>query len=292
MPIGPTLPPHLAQRSTTPPLVGPHLPNSSAESDDDEESYGPSLPPHLEKRPVAPSPAPLPRPSSSRVEVENDEDDDDDIGPRPLPASFQSKLDPKADAIQRFMEAEERRAKLAEDAKKPKVATRDEWMLVPPSASDLLANLDPSKLTKARQFSRSTAAPKETDNSLWTETPAERQQRIADEVSGRKRKAGASEPQLSPEEEAEARKRKKLDDQIRRGADEHTRQVRGQALVSSHEDKLRSAPTDDGPSAIWDHSRDMGVGGRLMDDSSRSKMLQDAKGLGDRFSSGKRGGYL
>lgn len=162
MPIGPTLPPHLAQRSTTPPLVGPHLPNSSAESDDDEESYGPSLPPHLEKRPVAPSPAPLPRPSSSRVEVENDEDDDDDIGPRPLPASFQSKLDPKADAIQRFMEAEERRAKLAEvctgylpfglflvpiinlsnfqDAKKPKVATRDEWMLVPPSASDLLAS--------------------------------------------------------------------------------------------------------------------------------------------------------
>lgn len=288
--IGPTLPPHLAQRSTTPPL-GPQLPKSSVESDDDEESYGPSLPPHLEKRPVAPSPAPLPRPSSSRLEPE-EEDDDDDIGPRPLPASIQSQLDPRSDAIQRFMEAEERRAKQAEDAKKPKVPTREEWMLVPPSASDLLGNLDPSKLTKARQFSRSTAAPKETDNSLWTETPAERQQRIADEVSGRKRKAGASEPHLSPEEEAEARKRKKLDDQIRKGADEHTRQVRGQALVASHEDKLLSAPTDETPSAIWDHGRDMAVGGRLMDDSSRSKMLKDAKGLGDRFSSGKKGGYL
>ena len=43
---------------------------------------------------------------------------------------------------------------------------------------------------------------------------------------------------------------------------------------------------------IWDHARDMGLGGRLMDDDKRSKMLKEAKGLGDRFGSGTSGGFL
>jgi Protein of unknown function (DUF3752) len=38
---------------------------------------------------------------------------------------------------------------------------------------------------------------------------------------------------------------------------------------------------------IWDHSRDMALSGRLMDDKTRGKIITDAKGLGDRFGSSK-----
>lgn len=85
-------------------------------------------------------------------------------------------------------------------------------MLIP------LPALDPTKL-KARQFARSAAPAKKVDNSLWTETPAERQQRLADEVSGKKRRAANA-----PEEvvDPDIIKRRKLDEEIRRGVEEHT----------------------------------------------------------------------
>jgi hypothetical protein len=47
-----------------------------------------------------------------------------------------------------------------------------------------------------------------------------------------------------------------------------------------------------GPSVIWDHERDMSLGGWLMDDKQRQKMLWDAKGLGECFGSGSSGGFL
>lgn len=80
-------------------------------------------------------------------------------------------------------------------------------------------DLDPSKLTKARQFSRSSAPQKNSDTSLWTETPAERQQRLADEVSGRKRRAVNAEP---VEEAIDGKKKRRMDEEIRRGVDEYT----------------------------------------------------------------------
>ncbi len=82
--------------------------------------------------------------------------------------------------------------------------------------------LDPTKLNKPRQFARSAAPAKETENNLWTETPAERQQRLADEVSGKRRRAVNADNSMSAEEALEARKRQKMDESIRKGVDEHT----------------------------------------------------------------------
>jgi len=87
--------------------------------------------------------------------------------------------------------------------------------------------LDPTKLTKPRQFSRSTAPAKVVDNTLWTETPAERQQRLADEVMGRKRRVENAD---TDQDEAggtggakeDASKRRKRDAQLQRQVDEHT----------------------------------------------------------------------
>ena len=56
-------------------------------------------------------------------------------------------------------------------------------------------------------------------------------------------------------------------------------------------EKARKGETDE-PPAFWDHSRDMAVGGKLLDDKTRNKFIQEARGLGDRFGSGKSGGFL
>lgn len=66
---------------------------------------------------------------------------------------------------------------------------------------------------------------------MWTETPAERQQRIADEVAGKRRRAANADPDADPESIAEARKKRKYDEEIRKGVDEYT--VRSPSLILS-----------------------------------------------------------
>ncbi|KAG5643047.1 hypothetical protein DXG03_001625 [Asterophora parasitica] len=320
MPIGPELPPHLLQRSEeeNEVSVGPQIPShllnpqntAAADDDDEEDDYVPELPPDLaatrsagpslpeaggsgsgstseSKRVVGPSMPSYPPTYDPKYHTTyNDDSDDDDFGPKPLPAGVKHA---ETDAVREFMEREERRRKIAEEAAKPKVLQRDEWMLVPPTSSDLLGNLDPTKL-KARQFSRSAApAAARTDNSLWTETPAERQQRLADEVSGKKRRAA----ETHVEEEGDE-KRRRMDANVRRGVDEYTQKLRGPALISQHEasGKVEAAKEKEKEGGIWDHSRDMGLGGRLMDDSKRANLIREAQGLGDRFGTGKSGGFL
>lgn len=91
-----------------------------------------------------------------------------------------------------------------------------------PRLTLILLAIDPTKLTKGRQFSRSAAPSRDVDTSLWTETPAERQARLADEVSGKRRRAVNAEPELPEEQQLEARKRARYEEEIRRGVDEHT----------------------------------------------------------------------
>lgn len=43
---------------------------------------------------------------------------------------------------------------------------------------------------------------------------------------------------------------------------------------------------------IWDHQRDMSIGGRLMTDKQRNSMIKEAGSLKDRFGSGKGGSFL
>jgi hypothetical protein len=84
--------------------------------------------------------------------------------------------------------------------------------------------LDPTKLNKPRQFSRSTATPKVVDNTLWTETPAERQQRLADEVMGKRRRVENADPDLLEEDagQEDAHKRRKREAELQRQVEEFT----------------------------------------------------------------------
>jgi len=183
-----------------------------------------------------------------------------------------------------------------QEAARPKTLKRDEWMLVPPSSSDLLSTLDPTKLNKPRQFSRSTATPKKVDNTLWTETPAEKQQRLADEVMGKKRRVENADLDQGgdDEESSDGVKRRKREVELQRQVDEHTRTHRGLSLLEARaqDEAKRKKDASEEPAAIWDHARDMALGGRLMDEKDRRRVIQDSKGLSDRFGAGKGGSFL
>ncbi|KAG8908095.1 hypothetical protein FRB99_000539 [Tulasnella sp. 403] len=283
--IGPNVPSHLLKGK------GKERTEDTEESSDDE--YGPSLPPDLAPR----APGRVVGPSFPTRPPEGD-DSDEDYGPTPM----QGGQAPEEDAVKEFIEREERRraaievdhalhhkalpplTPLSKEGKKPKELKREEWMLAPPEASDLLGSLDPSKI-RARQFSKNTEE-KVTDRTLWTETPAEKQKRLADEVSGKRKRAEVSAGMVASREESEEdRKRRKRDDEIRQKIDEHNKQKRGESLLDIHSksDTSSKEEKDKTPAAIWDHSRDMGLGGRLMDERSRQKIIGDAKGLGSRF---------
>ncbi|KAI0638925.1 hypothetical protein C8Q77DRAFT_1078432 [Trametes polyzona] len=284
--IGPQIPSHLTSapaRSTTPPAP-------PAEEEEDEDDYAPALPPELAATRAKKVLGPTFPPSVAAPRYDEDEDDDD-VGPRPLP---QGVVLEEKDGVQEFLEREERRRKQLEEASKPKAPQREEWMLVPPSSSDLLGSIDPTKLTRPRQFARTAQPSRDADTSLWTETPAERQQRIADEVAGKRRRAADVGP--AEDTDLDARKRRRYEEEVRKGVEEHTRKVRGATLLDQHKrvsaakeaEKAREGQEDE-PPAFWDHGRDMALGGRLMDDKTRDKFIREAKGLGDRFGSGKSG---
>ena len=99
--------------------------------------------------------------------------------------------------------------------------------------------IDPTRLNKGRKFAP-TNNPNagSTDTSLWTETPAERQQRLTDELSGKKRRKENSEvPDDGGREALEARKRQKTEGEIQRAVAEHN--VRG-LIASPHFPSLTS----------------------------------------------------
>lgn len=98
--------------------------------------------------------------------------------------------------------------------------------------------IDPTKLTKPRQFARTSQPSRDVDTSLWTETPAERQARVADEVSGKRRRAANADPDLTEEKQLEARKRARYEEEIRRGVDEHTVNTHSSSLITDNTDEV------------------------------------------------------
>ncbi|KZT42867.1 hypothetical protein SISSUDRAFT_1069269 [Sistotremastrum suecicum HHB10207 ss-3] len=311
---GPPLPPPSNDEGASSKSIGPALPTgptlpeppTNNADDDDDDDYGPALPPELLASRSQPRPStstsPPPKSDKPRRTIgpsfptgPPDEDDDDDIGPKPLPVLARSEEDAHAEAIREFMAKEERRRQEVENAGKPKALKRDEWMLAPPQTSELLGTLDPKKLRQTKKtFSANTSSsrPSTIDNTLWTETPAEKAQRIADEVAG-KRKRAANDDGASEKEILERRRKMEADEDIRRRVEEHNKSARAKTLLDEHASSIAKAPKkDEEPAGIWDHTRDMGLGGRLMDDKSRSRAIQDAKGLSDRFGGSKGGSWL
>ena len=122
------------------PIIGPQIPPEllNRRQRDDDDEYAPEMPPEM----------------AHREEEEEEGSDDDEVGPMPLPSGVFVVSDP----VLEFMEKEEKRRKQVEvrrspysicrvnltydhprqEAAKPKVPQREEWMLVPPTSSDLI----------------------------------------------------------------------------------------------------------------------------------------------------------
>lgn len=207
---GPSLPAHL-RRSTQPP--------SDDENDDDNytpalppamaarTAQGPTLPPHLANRRRSSSP----KADSNDGNASSSDEDSDDVGPAPMPAQAVGAA--TLSAAEEFRLREKRKQEEEDEKKriaglKPK---REEWMMVPPSALDAMANVDPTKITK-KGFNQSTRrggnpADKATDEgrSLWTETPEERVRRLDDEVMGKRKRADNAPKQETDVEKAQRR---------------------------------------------------------------------------------------
>ncbi|SPO41459.1 uncharacterized protein PSFLO_06941 [Pseudozyma flocculosa] len=160
---------------------------------------GPSLPPGFHRHA-----------SDSRYnsgsDTEDDQDEEAHIGPAPPPDSQYTDEDHLSAAARDFIEREQRRNRAAEEVKlaREKAATsRPDWMLVAPTATSSLSAIaaDPTRL-KSRGFAQSAprvqktrgqyAADGASDATLWNETPEQRVQRLQDEVSGKRARAGAA----------------------------------------------------------------------------------------------------
>ena len=174
--IGPQIPPHLLNRHDDdddddeqqgPPPIGPQIPLTADDDDDDDKggprSIGPQIPlttttttddddddqgpppPSTSKRILGPSLPPTAPTDAHHPHYDDnsDSDDDSDIGPKPLPSHFSSYT---SDGVREFLEREDRRRQLAEDAAKPQTLKRQEWMLAPPSSSGVLGCTSPLPL--------------------------------------------------------------------------------------------------------------------------------------------------
>jgi len=157
---------------------------------------------------------------------------------------------------------------------------RDAWMLAPPTSADWMGGSSAAKL-KARTFQQSKSGlvtqGKPADNSIWTETPLERAQRLEDEALGRKSRKVVVQEGASEETKAEASERE-------RRIKEYNAQTRGPSLMEKYA-KTRKVEEEDVSKRGFDWQKDMAGGGTL-GFKERNAMINKAKDLDSKYSGG------
>ncbi|KNE98810.1 hypothetical protein PSTG_07997 [Puccinia striiformis f. sp. tritici PST-78] len=300
---GPSYPPHSQDKSSAPVPSGPK-PNPPQQEDSDsdsEDDFMPSLPPNFQpSKPKAAIGPTLPPGFVVSDDNHNEEEDDDDgvAGPAPLPTHLASKFALENEGVLALKDREERQKELDRIERESKLLKREEWMLMPPKELDLQATMDPTKI-KARGF-KQTSKPhsSSTDRqnntgSLWTETPTERTQRLADEAIGKRRRA--EETTKDDGDDLEVSKRKKRDKLMRQQVEEHNKSLRNASLLDLHKtaagnisnSKTKAEKEAEKKQAVvWDHDAMMGVNTKLLSKNQKADMIKDAKGFGGRFGGG------
>jgi len=150
---------------------------------------------------------------------------------------------------------------------------------------------------------------------MWTETPAQKQQRMADEAAGVKRQ---KDPVRGEKDQSfESKGKRQRDEELKAQVERHSvcphpftpsenlawfskpirvnvnstdkqKSSRGESLLDQYKKKGAAKEDERG---IWDHERDMGITGRLMSDKERQTKINEARGLNDRFGHGKGGAF-
>ncbi|CAB4378167.1 unnamed protein product [Rhizophagus irregularis] len=292
--IGPQNPAHLRnEERASVPEIGPQLCDSIERSSkhDSEVSedtpIDPMLPqgralPNYKKRVIGP--AVMPPPGYSHQEEKEEEDI---IGPI-LPKGFKEGSDDSnlQKTIQEFEErAEKMRKALEPNDQGDKPLQRGEWMLVPPETKFL--GETPTNM-RSRQFKKKTQDPSNSDNSLWTETPAEREERLKKQATSNQKRKHAK------DEDDEPIKYTRIDLETAEKVKEYNELYRPKSLLETHSEnyvKSRKWQDDDASKRSFDREKDV-LGTRRMDSRKRKEFLDNAKGLGSKFGHGKHGSFL
>ncbi|KAL8922037.1 MAG: hypothetical protein Q9172_003753, partial [Xanthocarpia lactea] len=171
---------------------------------------------------------------------------------------------------------------------------REEWMLVPPSNSDWSSRIDPTKL-RNRKFAtgKGAKAPASSKgaagggiDTIWTETPEQKRQRLQDEMMGVKKPAQL----IDGGEEAEGR-RTKEDEAERKATERRIREFNERnrgvgSLYEEHKKGVQKEKDDDPSKRAFDKEKDMG-GGMKIGHAKRKEMVGKAADFGSRFAGGK-----
>nr|CAG8435401.1 12549_t:CDS:2 [Entrophospora candida] len=151
---------------------------------------------------------------------------------------------------------------------------RGEWMLVPPSSNFLGGS---TTSMKSRKFKQKTTDPSSADNSLWTETPAERRERLQKEViTGQKRK------RASDKDEDEEMKYTEIDLKRAELVKEYNEHHRPKSLLEQHQENYKKSKKwekDDVSRRPFDREKDL-MSRRPMDSRKRNELLGSATNLG------------
>ncbi|CAG8650384.1 1452_t:CDS:2 [Funneliformis mosseae] len=279
--IGPRIPQERVQ-------IGPQIPSSSIgkhkmNGEDNDRKLRNSLPVNSEgtsshkKRVIGPAMMPPPEYSN----YQEYEEEEEIVGPV-LPKDFKegNNDDGLLRTIQEFEERAERMRKTLEPLQ------RGEWMLVPPEAKFL--GETPTNM-RSRQFKKRAHNPNDNDNSLWTETPAEREERLKKQASStQKRKL------VKDNEDDEPIKYSRVDLETSEKVNEYNALYRSKTLVETHAEsyvKSRKWKEDDASKRPFDREKDV-LGTRRMDLRKRQEFLDNAKGLSSKFGHGKHGSFL
>ncbi|KAA8893493.1 hypothetical protein FN846DRAFT_913966 [Sphaerosporella brunnea] len=256
-------------------------PAATSRQSSEEEDAAPK-----KKRIAGPAPPPAPleelpegSPNDDDSGNESSSSSDDDFGPAP-PTASRTEEEEEREAqrrLARFQTAQ----KTASNDGKPK---RDEWMIVPPKSEDWASKVDPTKIKNRKfQTGKGAKAPQRGnsgENTLWTETPEQKRQRLEDEVMGRRKPAtqGPADNNKKGVSSAEA-------EETARRIREYNYQYRGKSLYDEHKQQARFEE-DDPSKRAFDREKDI-AGGRQISNQQKREMLNRAADFGSRFSSGK-----
>ncbi|KAF2354048.1 Protein of unknown function DUF3752 [Trinorchestia longiramus] len=308
---GPSLPPHLqnsasskkqvspgavskdrdltsgkTNKRTYGPMLPPEIMATSVASDDDEEEeddYCPDMPPHLKMKQSSHSYFE----SNSRVEdqlTKNIPDDqqssEDDEVYGPMPPTQPVDMDEYIEStLQQRTEATQRRLQDANNT----ALRREDWMLTLPEDRPLFSGLG----LQARQFSKSGKRDRG-DTSVWTDTPADKERKAKRAAEGR-----------APEkkEQAVEVRTSERDERLQAAVQRHNDAKRSKPLIETHQGHQKKARKD-GLSVTGvgvdrkPFSREEDLCVNKFDEAQKSSILKKARGLNDRFSSGKSSKFL
>lgn len=158
-------------------------------------------------------------------------------------------------------------------------------MLVPPKQDDWSARVDPTKL-RNRKFNtgKGSKAPAQKGgddiNSVWTETPEQKRQRLEDEVMGVRKPA-----QLGSTDEKRDRWKEEEGRETERRIREYNDRNRNESLYSEHKKGVPKEKEDDPSARAFDREKDVGLGVKI-GHAQKRELLSKAKDFGSRFAGG------